>query len=133
MRRAFALVCLPLASLSQASEVHWQCALSADLTRLHCVAATATTRVAPGSTAQGSTVPENPSAEGAAPPVSVRGTRFPLDTRRTWTVEMWSPADDGEFVAQLARATICYRTPRCQVEVDLGALARRGSGLTASR
>lgn len=123
MRRAFALACLPLASLVHASEVHWQCALSADLTRLHCVAATATTGVAPGPAATGS----------AAPPVLVRGTRFPLDTRRTWTVEMWSPADDGEFVAQLARATICYRTPRCHVEVDLGALARRSDGVPASR
>ena len=133
MHRVLALAWLPFASLIHASEVQWQCSLSADLTRLHCVAAGATTEAGSGSAVHGGATPETPNAEAAVPQVAVRGTRFPLDTRRAWTVEMWSPADDGDFVAQLARATICYRTPRCQVQVDLSALSRRDGVASASR
>ncbi len=58
---------------------------------------------------------------GSAPPVAdaqtawVRGTRFPLDPRRTWFVDLWSPATDNEGVEHLARATMCYRSPGCTV------------------
>ena len=45
----------------------------------------------------------------------VAGTSFPLDTRRQYSVDLWTPPSDMEFVAQLARATICYRSPGCSV------------------
>lgn len=121
MRRVLALACVSLAPLANASAL-WQCTLSDDLTRLHCTANAADGEVAAH---VGATAPVRPA--------QVRGTRFPLDPRRTWTVEMWSPADDGAFVEQLARATICYRTPRCEVQVDLRPLARRDAVASSSR
>jgi hypothetical protein len=131
MRLAVAPLCLMLASLAHASEVHWQCSLSADLTRLHCVAAGATTQAVPGVVTDSGSV-RDARAETTSK-VEVRGTHFPLDTRRTWTVDLWSPPDDGAFVEQLARATMCYRTPRCQVQVDLQPLYRQGTVVAVSR
>lgn len=134
MRRALAPLCLLLSSFAHASDVRWHCLLSADLTRLHCAAQSAgpevlaVTATGPGSPGAVETV-----ASPAAPVAEVRGTRFPLDPRRTWTVDLWSPPDDGAFVEQLARATICYRTPRCQVKVDLQPLARREARASAPR
>lgn len=82
------------------AETHWLCALSTDAARLVCVV---------------DALPQ-PAAE-AAPALTavVNGTAFPLDTRRQYTVELWSPPSDPAFVEQLARATICYRSPGCQV------------------
>jgi hypothetical protein len=45
----------------------------------------------------------------------VNGTRLPLDPRRIYTVDFWSPATDLAFVDTLAQATICYRSPGCAV------------------
>lgn len=87
----------------------WLCSLSHDLVRLVCVADDAPLAVsdpAPATTAV------------------VNGTRFPLDPRRLWVVEMWSPATEPERVAELARATMCYRSPGCSVVMS-GPLARR--------
>ncbi len=85
--------------------MHWLCGLSPDLTRLVCVA--------------------EPAPDGLPMPVAatamVRGTQFPLDPRRLYTVDMWSPPTEGAMVAQLARATICYRRPDCQVTLALPA------------
>lgn len=86
----------------------WLCGLSDDLTRIVCIA-------------------DDPPAEAEpAPPATaqVNGTRFPLDARRLWTVDMWSPATDAEPVAQLARATLCFRTPDCEVVMNTAILAR---------
>lgn len=132
MRRALAPLCLLLASLTQASEIRWQCSLSPDLTRLHCLAAGPTSEAGPTAAADGSASREIASVQ-SPPKAEVRGTRFPLDTRRAWTVELWSPPDDGAFVEQLARATMCYRTPRCQVQVDLQPLSRRDAAVAAAR
>jgi hypothetical protein len=126
MRRALVPLGLLLSSLVHASEVRWHCVLSAELTRLHCAAVPAAAQAVPVGTA-------DPDAPGAAEPATapptpvaeVRGTRFPLDTRGTWTVDLWTPPSDGAFVEQLARATICYRTPRCTVKVDLRPLSQR--------
>lgn len=82
---------------------HWLCGLSQDLVRLVCVAD-------PGAAAPGA-----PAAQTAM----VKGTRFPLDPRRQYTVDLWSPPTEGERVEYLARATICYRSPDCQVTVTL--------------
>ena len=91
------LFCSPPAARAQA---HWLCALSEDAVRLVCIA---------------DALPQ-PAAEAApAPTAVVNGTGFPLDARRQYTVELWSPPSDMGFVEQLARATICYRSPGCQV------------------
>ncbi len=97
---AFALT-LPTAQ-AQGSTV-WACTLSDDLVRLHCTAGD-------GATPQAATV-------------AVNGTAFPLDPRRHWVVDLWSPPTEIEFVERLARATICYRTPGCTVTVDAPSLA----------
>ncbi|MBL8343242.1 MAG: hypothetical protein JNL30_17380 [Rubrivivax sp.] len=98
------------------ANVLWRCTLADDLVRLHCVAAPAERRE--------TVAAEAPSA--AEPTAQVRGTRFPLDPQRRWTVDLWSPPTEPGFVELLARSTICHRTPRCSVQVDLGALQRRG-------
>lgn len=91
---------LPFCPPAAAAEAHWLCALSEDAVRLVCVV---------------DALPQ-PTAEPApAPTAVVNGTGFPLDARRQYTVELWSPPTDLAFVEQLARATICYRSPGCQV------------------
>jgi hypothetical protein len=86
----------------------WLCGLSDDLTRIVCVADLA------------------PEDDTAPSPVTaqVRGTRFPLDPRRAWTVDLWSPATDPAPVAELAQATLCWRSPGCSVVMDTAVLAR---------
>lgn len=105
-RADLALACLILlAAPAVADEVHWLCGLSADLTRLVCVAE------------------QEPDALPlpVAATATVRGTHFPLDPRRYYTVGMWSPPAEGAMVAQLARATICYRSLDCRVTLALPA------------
>lgn len=80
----------------------WHCALSGDLVRLECVAD-----------------PSVPAASAPAPTASVRGTTFPLDPSRRWAVDLWSPPSDTERLMLLARATICYRSPGCEVQLTL--------------
>jgi len=80
----------------------WHCALSPDLVRLECVAE-----------------PNVPAATAPPATAAVNGTRFPLDPARRWVVDLWSPPSDTERVTQLARATICYRSPGCEVQLTL--------------
>ena len=87
---------LPLPALA----VTWSCGLTPAATQIACLA-------------QDEAEPEAPAAE--TPPVTVRGTRFPLDPRRAWFVDLWSPATDAEGVERLARATMCYRSTNCTV------------------
>ena len=96
-----ALACLlALASPLCAAQALWVCGLSDDAVRLACVA---------------DADPTLPSAVLTRPTAMVAGTSFPLDTRRQYSVDLWTPPSDMEFVAQLARATICYRSPGCSV------------------
>jgi hypothetical protein len=90
-----------LIAVAQAATL-WHCALSGDLVRLECVAD-----------------PIVPAATAPAPIASVNGTRFPLDPTRRWVVDLWSPPSDTERLALLARATICYRSPGCEVQLTL--------------
>lgn len=95
----------------------WLCGLSDDLTRIVCVADT----------------DDLATAEPPAPVARVNGTTFPLDPRRQWTVNLWSPATDAEPVAQLARATLCWRSPDCEVLMNTTVLDRGGPAGPAQR
>lgn len=92
-----ALLGLTLPSAARAAD--WLCTLSDEGLRLVCVA------------------DQDPRDEAAAPSptASVRGTSFPLDPRRLYTVDLWSMPTDPDWVALLARSTICYRSPGCTV------------------
>lgn len=103
---------LPARSPAQTT---WLCGLSSDAVRLVCVAE-AGPREAPEPALQ--------------PTAQVNGTRFPLDPRRLYTVELWGPATEMDFVEQLARSTMCYRSSDCKVtfispRVDVAAADRR--------
>lgn len=93
----------------------WLCGLSADAMRLVCVADAAPQQV------------QDAAARAVA---AVNGTSFPLDPRRLYTVELFTQATEMEFVEQLARSTMCYRTPSCAVtfsgpRVDVALAERR--------
>lgn len=98
-----------LASLAAPAHAgaHWLCNVSSDGTQLVCIA---------------DADPADREATAGPPAATalVRGTRFPLDTARRYTVEMWSPPTEADFVALLARATICYRSPGCEVTLAPG-------------
>jgi hypothetical protein len=113
---AAALALLPvfLCTPSHAG-VHWLCGLSEDSTQLVCVADLDLADTAAAL------------REPAATTAVVNGTRFPLDPGRIYTVNFWSPATDLAFVDQLARATICYRSPACQLTFSPKALQRRAA------
>jgi hypothetical protein len=91
---------MALASPFCAAQALWVCGLSDDAVRLVCVA---------------DADPTLPAVADVKPTAMVGGTIFPLDTRRQYSVDLWTPPSDMEFVAQLARATICYRSPGCSV------------------
>ena len=95
----------------------WLCNLSEEATRLHCVA--------DGDPQDGAmpAAQAGPSAGGgAAATAVVGGTRFPLDRRQRWTVELWSPfSGEPDWLRLLARATLCYRSPGCEAIVHLPA------------
>lgn len=105
---------LLLASFPAAAQAFWMCALSEEATRLVCVA------------------DADPAlAAGPAPAQTavVNGTVFPLDPRRSYVVDLWSVPTEMAFVEQLARATICYRSPGCQVMLA----PARSAGFAAAR
>jgi hypothetical protein len=118
MRRVLTVVaaCVGLgASLPAGAATHWLCGLSEDLVRLVCVAdpdgREAGTALAAGSDPSPGTV--------------VRGTRFPLDPAEVYTVELWTPPSDPEWLALLARSTLCHRSPGCTVSLSPLQMARR--------
>lgn len=98
----------PLAAAQAGPGATWLCHLDAAAVRLVCVADV-----------------EAAGAPAAASTASVNGTSFPLDAARAWTVELWTPPADMDFVELLARATICYRSPGCTVQVMPWPEARR--------
>lgn len=99
----------------------WWCALSHDLVRLVCNADMAE--------------PVAASALGRSSGTTavVNGTAFPLDTRLTYTVDLWSPPTEADFVVALARSTICYRSPGCEVHVQLPPELASGASVRADR
>lgn len=104
--RAWALAAVVVLALhtGPARAITWLCSLADDGTVLRCVA-----DIDAG---------EHSSAAPVAAPMPsavVNGTVFPLDPARVYTVPLWSPPTEAEFVQLLARATICYRSPGCAV------------------
>jgi hypothetical protein len=85
------------------SATHWICGLSDDLVQLVCVADV------------------DASAPAARPEATtlVRGTKFPLDSRRLYTVDLWSPPSERSRVEQLARAAMCLDGRDCEVTLSL--------------
>lgn len=110
---ALAAAAAALSAPAAQAETHWLCGLSEDALRLVCLADA-----------------DPAAAAGPAPALRtvVHGTAFPLDPRRRWVVELWSPPTETAFVEQLARATVCYRSPDCSVS-----LAPWRSGPVAAR
>ncbi len=110
MRRTVSpLLGLVLAGLllpASARATTWLCGLSEDLVRLVCVV---------DSDPLDPLSDSPPDGTGTPPTAVVNGTRFPLDPRTVYTVDLWSPPTEVASVALLARATICYRSPACQV------------------
>ncbi len=104
-RTAAGTLLLATLALPSAAAPQWRCTLSNDLVQLVCEA-------------------QAPEAEASTVAV-VNGTRFPLDTRRRWVVDLWSPPSELASLEHLARATMCYRTPGCQVQVDVPYLSAR--------
>ncbi len=94
---------LGLAALPAHARTAWLCGLDDSATRLVCVA---------------DLEPAEPEGMASAQTAVVNGTTFPLDPRRRYVVELWTVPSDWTFVEQLARATICYRSPGCEVIVN---------------
>jgi hypothetical protein len=112
---ALALCCLPLCA---AADTHWLCGLSEDLTRLVCIA-----DLDPRDALE-APVGSGTASAPAAPSSVVNGTRFPLDPRIRYAVDLWSPPTEAAPLELLARATICYRSPGCHVDLALPAYLR---------
>jgi hypothetical protein len=102
------LLALSVPSRAVAAGAVWLCGLSDDLSRLICV--------------YDADLGAEDDPADAKPSAVVNGTRFPLDPRGRWTVDLWSPATEREAVYQLALATICYRSPACEVIVSMPGL-----------
>ncbi len=94
---------LGLAALPARAATTWLCGLDDSATRLVCVA---------------DVDPAEPASVPATPTAMVKGTAFPLDPRERYVVELWTVPSEMAFVEQLARATICYRSPGCEVVVN---------------
>ena len=86
----------------------WLCVLSEDAVRLVCVAETD-----PLDAVEAAVVGE------AAPPAQtvVNGTAFPLDPKRSYSIDLWSPPTEMDFVEQLAQSSLCHRSPGCRAVV----------------
>lgn len=99
--RSWALAAVVLLALhaGQARAITWLCSLGDDGTALVCVA----------------DVDAREHGGATAVTAVVNGTMFPLDPKRVYTVPLWAPPTEAEFVQLLARATICYRSPDCTV------------------
>lgn len=83
------------------ADTAWLCNLSEDLVRLICVADTDPL--------------DGPPPAATAGVAAVKGTRFPLDPRLIYTIDLWSPPSEPEWLELLARSSICYRSPGCTV------------------
>ena len=84
----------------------WLCVLSEDAVRLVCVAETDPLDAV-----------EVVDAATPAQAVMVNGTAFPLDPKRSYSIDLWSPPTEMDFVEQLAQSSLCHRSPGCRAVV----------------
>lgn len=101
----------------------WLCSLSERLTQLVCVADADPAEQADATDAAADALPTAPAVTA-----QVNGTRFPLDPQQLWVVDLWTPPSAADDLALLARATICYRSPGCEVRLSLPDLGGRAGG-----
>lgn len=93
-------------ALAQTGGTLWLCHLSGQDTQLVCIAEPP---------APGGEEDEGPASAAPATRATVHGTRFPLDPSRVYAVDLLAPATEADWLEQLARATVCYRSPGCEV------------------
>lgn len=96
----------PVRTLAQASGTLWLCHLSGQDTQLVCIAEPS---------APGEQEDDGPASASPMTRATVHGTRFPLDPSRVYAVDLLAPATEADWLEELARATVCYRSPGCQV------------------
>ena len=90
------------APCAASAQTLWLCVLSEDAVRLVCVAET------------------DPldAVEATLPAQAVvNGTAFPLDPKRSYSIDLWSPPTEMDFVEQLAQSSLCHRSPGCRAVV----------------
>ncbi len=83
----------------------WLCLLSEDAVRLVCVAET-------------DPLDAVEIVDAATPAQAVvNGTAFPLDPKRSYSIDLWSPPTEMDFVEQLAQSSLCHRSAGCRAVV----------------
>jgi len=90
------------APCAASAQTLWLCVLSEDAVRLVCVAET------------------DPldAVEATLPAQAVvNGTAFPLDPKRSYSIDLWSPPTEMDFVEQLAQSSLCHRSAGCRAVV----------------
>jgi hypothetical protein len=97
-----------LAAAGPARAVDWLCNLSEEADRLICLADFDLREDATDSSER----------DAAIVPVIFRGTRFPLNPRLVFTVDLWSPPTEMDRVQLLAQSVICFRSPGCTVTLS---------------
>lgn len=97
-----------LAAAGPAQAVAWLCNLSEEADRLVCLADVDLRDDAADASER----------DAAIVPVIFRGTRFPLNPRLVFTVDLWSPPTEMDRVQLLAQSTICFRSPGCTVTLS---------------
>lgn len=96
------------APCAASAQTLWLCVLSEDAVRLVCVAETDPLDAV-----------EVADVGNVAPPAQavVNGTAFPLDPKRSYSIDLWSPPTEMDFVEQLAQASLCHRSAGCRAVV----------------
>lgn len=90
----------PLLAVAAEVQTLWICSLSQEGVHLVCIT---------------DADPRHEALPSPPPAAAVRGTSYPLDARRMYVVDLWSPPTEMDFVEQLARASICHRSEGCDV------------------
>lgn len=96
------------APCAASAQTLWLCVLSEDAVRLVCVAETDPLDAF-----------EAGDVGNVAPPAQavVNGIAFPLDPKRSYSIDLWSPPTEMDFVEQLAQSSLCHRSAGCRAVV----------------
>lgn len=98
-----------LTAAGPARAVDWLCNLSEEADRLICLADV---------DLHDNGADDASDRAAAVVPVIFRGTRFPLNPRLVFTVDLWSPPTEMDRVQLLAQSVICFRSPGCTVTLS---------------